>query len=468
MHDRLLRAYHRLPSGPRSLVASAWGLYLRSWRYGPETDRLVDEALERERWSADRWEGFRSERIARILHVAATEVPFYRSHWAERRRRGDRSSWDLLENWPVLEKESVRQQSHAFVRDGCRINRMYREHTSGTSGTPVVLYWSRETVRAWYALAEARWRRWYGVSRHDRWAILGGQIVAPAAQRHPPFWVWNAGLSQLYLSSYHLASDLVAHYLDALASHRVTYLLGYSSAMHALAEGALRLGRRDVRLQVAIANAEPLYTHQRQAIGEAFGCPVRETYGMAEIVTAAGECEHGTLHSWPEVGHLEILAPESAVEGAAAGDFVATGLLNSDMLLVRYRIGDRGARATARACGCGRTLPALAYIEGRTDDVIFTKEGRAVGRLDPVFKSDLPIREAQIVQERLDRMRIRYVPAPEFNERTGRALAERLRERVGDVQVVLEAVDHIPRTSSGKFRAVVSMVPPAERPPVER
>jgi len=36
----------------------------------------------------------------------------------------------------------------------------------------------------------------------SRWAILGGQVVVPVAQRHQPFWVWNAALNQLYMSSY--------------------------------------------------------------------------------------------------------------------------------------------------------------------------------------------------------------------------------------------------------------------------
>src|SRR5439155_9001358 len=120
------------------------------------------------------------------------------------------------------------------------------------------------------------------VSRNDRWAILGGQLIVPIERRTPPFWVWNAGLKQLYLSSYHLAPDLIAAYLDALVRFRVTYVLGYSSALHALARGALALGRRDVALKVVVTNAEPLFDFERRAIAEAFGCPVRETYGMAE------------------------------------------------------------------------------------------------------------------------------------------------------------------------------------------
>ena len=78
------------------------GLYLSSWRYGPESERLVEEALEREGWSPARWRSWQEERLAYVLHRAITQVPYYRAQWAERRRHGDGSSSELLENWPIL------------------------------------------------------------------------------------------------------------------------------------------------------------------------------------------------------------------------------------------------------------------------------------------------------------------------------------------------------------------------------
>jgi phenylacetate-CoA ligase len=436
------------------------GLYLSSWRYGPESERLVEEALKREGWSPERWRSWQEERLAYVLHRAITQVPYYRAQWAERRRHGDRSSSELLENWPILEKEAVRENPHAFVADDCDVRQMFHEHTSGTSGTSLDLWWSRSTVRAWYALFEARWRRWYGVSRHDRWAMLGGQLVTSVNQRRPPFWVWNAGLNQLYMSSYHLAPDLIPHYLDALARYHVTYLFGYSSALYSLAQEAIRLKRRDLQIKVAITNAEPLFDHQREVISEAFQCPVRETYGMAEIVTAASECQLSQLHLWPEVGIVELSNDNHATGEVYSGELTCTGLLNSDMPLIRYRVGDRAAfSARSEPCRCGRALPLVASIDGRSDDVLLTTDGRQVGRLDPVFKDRLPVREAQIIQEALGSLRVRFVPAPGYTTLSGQSVIDRLRERMGPIEVVMEEVDRIPRTANGKFRAVISNLP---------
>ena len=460
--DMLLRVYHRMPPVARSLAASLRGLYLRSWRYGPETERLVLEARERETWTPERWRSWREERLAFVLHRAATRVPFYRDQWAARRRSGDRASWEVLSNWPILVKEPLRRTPRAFVADDCDVRRLFHEHTSGTSGTPLHLWWSRATVRACYALSEARSRRWHGVSRFDRWAICGGQLVTPISQQEPPFWVWNAALNQLYVSSYHLSPKLIPACLAALRRYRVTYLLGYSSSLEAIAREAIALGE-ELPLKVAITNAEPLREHQRDAIGRAFRCPVRETYGMAELVATATECEAGRLHLWPEVGWLEVRNENGPVTPGQAGELVCTGLLNADMPLIRYRVGDRAAEYTGDVgCACGRQLPALAYVEGRSDDVLYTRDGRRVFWLNPVLYG-LPVREAQIVQESLGRLRVRYVPAPGFAGSDARSLVGRVQARMGQVEVVLEEVAQVPRTRNGKFRALICDIPSHER-----
>jgi len=468
MSGILQRLYWSLPSSLRDFAAGVHGARLSRARYGPETDRLMAEALEREQWSEERWKTWREERLSTLLERAATQVPFYREHWSARRRAGDRSEPGRLENWPLLEKDELRRRPKAFLADGSRPERMFSLHTSGTSGKPLTLWRSRRTNLEWYALFEVRCRLWHGVDRACRWANLGGQLVAPIRSRRPPFWVWSRGLSQLYMSSYHLSPDLLPYYLEALARYRIQYLYGYSSSLHALAVSVLASGRsaagRDLKLRVALTNAEPLFEGQRRAIEEAFGCPVRETYGMAEIAAAAGECEQGALHEWPEAGIIELLEEGREVPRGEAGEVVATCLLNPDMPLIRYRVGDRAVRAFSSSCACGRTLPRFERIEGRVDDVLFSADGRRIGRLDPVFKADLPIKEAQIIQETLQRVVLKYVPEPGFARRHQYLISQRLQERLGPIEVVFDEVSGVPRGANGKFRAVVCLLPPDQRP----
>jgi phenylacetate-CoA ligase len=209
-------------------------------------------------------------------------------------------------------------------------------------------------------------------------------------------------------------------------------------------------------MTVALTNAEPVYDYQRAMIAKAFHCPVRESYGMAEIVATASECNSGRLHLWPEVGWEEVIEEGVAVSRGNSGALVCTGLLNADMPLIRYRTGDRGAiYGGDDMCSCGRTLPLLGHVEGREDDVLWTVDGRRIGRLDPLFKDNLPIHEAQIIQEAMDCVRIRYVPTPEFRPHHEHEIVQRLQARMGLVRVVMEPIAEVPRESNGKFRAVI-------------
>jgi phenylacetate-CoA ligase len=454
-------AYQALPHPLRIMAANVRGGYLRWWRYGPETESLVQRALDREGWNPGQWQGWQEDQLARLLDRAARKVPFYRRHWEERRRSGDRTSWSCLENWPILEKQAVRQTPKAFLADDCRIGRLFPEQTSGTTGTPIRLWWSGPAVRHWYALFEARGRRWHNVSRKQRWAILGGQRIVPVEQRRPPFWIWNEALRQLYLSSYHLAPDLIPFYLKALRDYRVSHLVGYTSSLYSLALEMNRTESRDLGLTVVLSNAEPVYPHQREAIERAFQCPLRETYGLAEIVTGASECPQGRLHLWPEAGVLEILDDQERLNPTGAGELVATGLLNEAMPLIRYRTGDWG-RVTppSEPCNCGRTLPLLQELQGREDDLLLTADKRRVGRLDLIFKTNLPIREAQIIQERWNEIRVRVVPAQAFRPEDAARIVQRVQAYLTpSVRVVVETVTAIPRTAAGKFRAVVCNLP---------
>jgi phenylacetate-CoA ligase len=464
MNDSLLRLYHRLPAPTRSVAATMRGYHLRSWYYGPETDRLTAEALERDQWSREQWQNWREEQLPRVLHRSATKVAYYRDQWAARRRRGDRASWEYLENWPVLEKDPLRENPKQFVADDCDIRRMFALSTSGTSGKPLSLWCDRSGLRRWYALLEARARNWGGVSRQDRWGRLAGQLVVPVSQVKPPFWVWNRALNQLYMSSHHLAPQLVPYYLDALARYRIKYLLGYSSSLNALAQEALRQKRDDLKMAVVITIAEPVLDYQRTAITAAFNCPVRQTYGMVEAVAAASECQAGSLHSWPEVGVVEVINENKPVKPNTVGDLVCTSLMNTDMPLIRYRVGDRGSLASEDAtCECGRGLPMMNAIQGRNNDLLITKDGRQIFWLNPIFYG-LPVREAQIIQEKIDEVRVCYVPTQDFTAEGARSITTRLRERVGNVNVILEQVDEVPRGANGKFRAVICKVPLEDRP----
>ncbi len=212
-------------------------------------------------------------------------------------------------------------------------------------------------------------------------------------------------------------------------------------------------------LKYIMTNAEPLPLWQRRDIEHAFGCPVRENYGMAEAMVGASECEHGTLHLWPDAGVVELLHDDGSITNSGSGEVLGTTLHNRAMPLIRYRTGDRIDGLDPHAsCACGRTLPVIRAIDGRRDDVIITPDGRRLGRMDPIFKDSLPIRKAQIVQVSRLELEVRLVPAEGYVSADGDTLAHRISQLVGDMNISIVLCTNIPNESNGKFKGVVNLL----------
>jgi phenylacetate-CoA ligase len=451
MGSLALHAYRRLPAPLRSAAATVQGARLRWWRYGRGSEALVEAALERDRWSPAQWSDWQAERLAHVLARAAREVPAHRARWQD--RTGDPRE---LADWPVLSKEDLRRDPFAFVAAGTP-RRRYLDRTSGTSGTPLTTVASRRSLEAWFALHEARTRRWHDVSRHDPWALLGGQLVVPAARARPPFWVHNRALHQLYLSGQHVGAGTAAAYADAIGRHQPTHLVAYPSLAAVLGEALLE---QDLVLdgpRLVVANAEPVTAGQRAVLGQAFGATVRETYGMAEMAGGASECEHGRLHWWSDGGLLEVLDDhDQPVAPGKVGRLVLTGLVADDQVLVRYDVGDRGRGLSGEVCPCGRSLPVLHPVEGRSQDLLVLPDGRRVFWVNPLFY-DLPVLRAQVRQRSAAQVDVLVVPAPAWDASSEQVLRERAVERLGtSVEVRVEVVDAIAPGPGGKVRPVVS------------
>lgn len=450
--------YERAPHPVKQTLAGLRGRRLRRLRYPAGSEALTQAALARDAFDAGQWERWQQRRLGFVLDRAARLVPHYRELWAAQGvAPGESGIPASLEQWPTLSKEFVRHDPRSFVADDRPRRRLHTVGTSGTSGTPLVVYRSRDDAARHYAIYEARVRRWNGVSRHDRWVMAGGQLVVPFEQERPPFWVESRPLHQLYLSTNHLKREFASAYAKELRRFAPTHIVGYPSSLTVLARLALEQELELPQPKVLISNAEPLTERQRSLLREAFGCETRDTYGMGEGAAAAAECECGSLHISPENGVVEILdTDDRPLPPGTVGEVVVTGLVNESMILVRYRTGDRGV-LSAEPCGCGRAAPVLSRIEGRTSDMVLTPDGRQVFWFNPAF-AGLPVHEAQIVQVSLDLLEVRLVPLDGWDADHERELGRRLGQRVGDMTISVSVVDAIERGPNGKFRPVVSLV----------
>lgn len=210
--------------------------------------------------------------------------------------------------------------------------------------------------------------------------------------------------------------------------------------------------------------ADKLQPHFRPLIEEAFGCPVVDQYGCAEMATFVSQQENGDYLVHPEHGFLEILDHEDLpVAAGGTGEAICTGFINRAMPLLRYRLGDR-ITVTDNPAGPDNRCPVFAEIEGRSDDILFSPEGRPLGRFSPIWKVVDGIFETQVIQKSLDSLDINIVVDPEFLDDPHReaVLEQEIRKRTGsDMAIRFHYLDAIPKNPNGKFKTVISEVKPS-------
>lgn len=409
-------------------------------------------------WAPERIEAVRVERLRALLADAAQHVPYYRRAFADSAfdPASVRSLADLA-RLPLLTKAVIRSNTDALKADDAGVLKRY--NTGGSSGEPLVFYMGRDRISHDVA---AKWRatRWWGVDIGDPEIVVWGSPIELSAQdrvRRARDWLLRTRL----LPAFEMSPANLDRFVAEIRRARPRMVFGYPSALVYIAEHAQRKGQRldDLGIRVAFVTSERLYDHQRETIATAFGCRVANGYGGRDAGFVAHECPSGGMHISAEDIVVEIVGAQGeALAPGHSGEIVVTHLATRDFPFVRYRTGDVGV-LDDRACPCGRGLPMLKEIEGRSTDFVVAEDGTVMHGLALIYiLRDLPeIAAFKIVQESRQCVRIQVVSAAPLADATTALIRSGFAARLGAaVEVEIQRVDSIPPERSGKFRYVVS------------
>jgi phenylacetate-CoA ligase len=455
------RLYTKSPVLIQHTGVSLYGLYWRWLRFGPGYKSYLNGYLERNRWDQRAWTDWQSAKLKELLQMAIKHVPYYRENWSEKEKSAARVG--QLTFLPLLEKDQVRTEPRAFIRQDINYKKELVFHTSGSTGTPIASVWTIQELRDSLALREARSARWAGVSFKLPRATFSGRLIEPNPDSAGPFYRFNRSERQVYLSAFHIRSDTATHYVNALWKHDVQWLTGYAVSYHLLAHFILEQNLKLPPLKALITTSEKINPDMRQTMEEAYGCRVYEEYSTVENALFASECEHGNLHVSPDAGIVEILRPDgSACDPEEVGEVITTCLTRNYQPLIRFRLGDMAAWDST-ACPCDRSMPVIKEVVGRIEDVVYGPDGRRMVRFHGIFVDQPHVREGQIIQEAIDHITVKVVPTNGFSQLDIEDITQRIQQRLGkSVNVSVNTVKHIPRTQAGKFRAVISNLPPEQ------
>lgn len=154
---------------------------------------------------------------------------------------------------------------------------------------------------------------------------------------------------------------------------------------------------------------EVVTTELRDMCQAVFKTGIRDMYSAAEVGYIALQCpEHYHYHVMSEFVLVEVLNDNGvACKPGEIGRVVITSLHNFAMPLIRYSIGDYAE--VGEPCPCGRGLPVLKRIMGRSRNLLTFPDGKKWWPTLPPKKylHVAPIKQMQLVQKSLDTIEVR-------------------------------------------------------------
>ena len=403
-------------------------------------------------------DAWRVGRLRDFLVTIGRTVPYYRELFS---RSGFNpasvTSVADLQRLPLTDKPMMRAAGDTLKADNARD--LARYNTGGSSGEPLIFYIGKG--RKSHDVG-SKWRvtRWWGVDIGDPEMVVWGSPIELGAQDRLRQWRDRLLRTEL-LPAFEMSATNLDRYVERIRKSRPRMLFGYPSSLSLIAAHARARGQRmdDLGIKVAFVTSERLYDEQRATIGEIFGCPVANGYGARDAGFIAHECPAGGMHLQAEDIIVEIVDSEGRVlPPGEAGEIVVTHTATKDFPFLRYRTGDV-AVLSPDPCRCGRTLPLLKEIQGRTTDFVVAADGTVMHGLALIYTArDIPgIQRFKIIQHDRLRTEILVVACPPFGSESEARLVRDYKARLGNaVEIVVTRADEIPREKSGKFRYVVS------------
>lgn len=446
------KIFSNLPITLQNQMFTGYGYLTKKKRYSGNFKKYLRQLSETEWFDEKAIENYQNEKLLEIIQKSKS-VPFYQEFYKGIDLDSIKTKEDLTK-LPILEKSQLKKNPAKFISTDYKIKDLYYNLTSGTTGTPLKLYFTKDGMKFQWATFW-RHRKRFGFNLGDKFIMFGARLPI-LNKSNKEFWRVNKAINQHYVSSYEIKESNFMYLIEYMNKEKFDFIVGYPSAVYNLVS---LMKKNNIKLDYTpkyyFSASDVLLPIYEKTISEYLGCKVTDFYGSAEFCGNFSRCENGKYHLDFESGIVEFLD----IPGNENSDYkqmVFTGISNFAMPLIRYNIGDY-AKVSKEKCSCGRSSIIVDRIEGRTEDYIFTPDGRAVIGMNQAFEWTDKILEAQIIQDEIEKITVKIVKEPQYTSKDESILLSEIRSRVGDeIKITLSYVDNIPAFKNGKKRLVVS------------
>ncbi|MEZ5779618.1 MAG: phenylacetate--CoA ligase PaaK [Paracoccaceae bacterium] len=417
--------------------------------------------------SRDEIAALQFHRMKRSLRHAYANSPFYRHRFDDHGvHPDDLKTLGDLAKFPFTTKADLRD-TYPFGMFAVPRHELVRVHaSSGTTGKPTVVGYTRHDIEVWSAVVARSIRASGGRAGDIVHISYGYGLFTGGLGAH-------YGAEKLGCTVVPVSGGMTERQVTLMADFKPRIIMVTPSYMLSILDEFRRQGidPRESSLQVGIFGAEPWTNAMRAEIEQAFDMHAVDIYGLSEVMGpgVANECVETKdgLHVWEDHFYPEIIDPETGevLPDGEIGELVFTTLTKEGLPMVRYRTRDLSRLLP----GTARTMRRMEKITGRSDDMIIL---RGVNVFPTQIEEQIlkcrglaPHFQIELTRSgRMDSMTVHVECAPDAAEAAARdAAARELAHHIKSVVGVTTKIDvHDPETvarSEGKAKRVVDNRP---------
>jgi phenylacetate-CoA ligase len=402
-------------------------------------------------WDGPRLQQLQLERLRSMVAYAYEYCEFYRRR-AVGLPRIDKIE-DILDI-PILTKADIGGQELALLSSRFDPKALIGAKTGGSTGVALRVFFD-ETCQKKRNAAAMRTDGWAG---WEPGALIGALWGTPPIPSTPKEKLRNLLHDRIfYLDTMRLDAATMGEFATQVRRRRPPMLFGHAHSLFIFARFLRDSGLQVPHMRGIISTSMMLIESERRVIEQVFGCPVTNRYGCEEVGLIASECEvHQGMHLNSEHVFVEFVLDDGTwAAPGQEGRIVVTDLINHGMPLIRYAVGDLGVPA-GRACRCGRGLPLMEALTGRSADFLRRRDGSMVAGISLVEKTLTAIEgieQLQIIQNRLDEFVLNVVPGQRYDQQSERELRQVMHDVFGsDSRIEVAKVERLSQERNSKYR----------------
>ena len=321
--------------------------------------------------SRDELAALQLERLRWTLQHAYANSPFYRQRFDQVGcHPDDLKSLSDLAKFPFTVKQDLRE-TYPFGMFAVPMDQVMRIHaSSGTTGKPTVVGYTRNDIDAWADVVARSIRASGGRPGDIVHVAYGYGLFTGGLGAH-------YGAERLGCTVIPMSGGQTEKQVQLIQDFRPRIIMVTPSYVLNIADEMERAGLdpRDSSLEIGIFGAEPWTAEMRAEIERRFGLHAVDIYGLSEVMGpgVANECVETKdgLHVWEDHFYPEIIDPETGevLPDGAFGELVFTSLTKEALPVIRYRTRD----LTCLLPPTARSMRRMGKITGRSDDMLIIR-----------------------------------------------------------------------------------------------